>query len=94
MGRIMSLPFQMFSRAVASLTVPDGQKFNFPHFSSNRDSFFLLFLKLCYFLPHFGPTREGPGYATDVFPRMLVSMGWVIVKDESIIKLDILLETV
>ena len=30
-------------RAVASLTVPGGQEFHFPHFSSNRDQFFLLF---------------------------------------------------
>ena len=33
-------------RAVASLTVPGGQEFHFPHFSPNFDHFFLFFLKL------------------------------------------------
>ena len=31
------------SRAVASLTVPGGQEFHFPHFSSNFDQFLLFF---------------------------------------------------
>ena len=47
-------------RAVASLTVPGGQEFNFPHFSSNRDQFFLFFLKLCSFSSSFWPS----GWAT------------------------------
>ena len=43
-------------RAVASLTVPDGQDFHFPHFSSNFDQIFLFFRSnFAYFLPHFGP---------------------------------------
>ena len=33
------------SRAVASLMVPGGQDFQFPHFSSNFDQFDLFFLK-------------------------------------------------
>ena len=36
----MSLSY-ISSRAVASLTVPDGQEFHFPHFSSNFNHFFL-----------------------------------------------------
>ena len=40
-----SLSFPL-SRAVASLTIPGGQEFHFPHFSSNFDKFFLFFLKL------------------------------------------------
>ena len=43
-------------RAVASLTVPDGQDFHFPHFSSNFDQIFLFSRSnFAYFLPHFGP---------------------------------------
>ena len=58
-------------RAVASLTVPGGQEFHFPHFSSNCDQFFLNFSRplLIFFLIQAlrvgnSPTREGPGYAT------------------------------
>ena len=57
-------------RAVASLTVPGGLEFHFPHFFSNFDQVFLYFLKL-YFFPlilalRVGdlPTQEDPGYAT------------------------------
>ena len=46
-------------RAVASLTVPGGQEFHFPHFSSNFDQFFLFFLKLYYFLPHHFDPSDG-----------------------------------
>ena len=57
------------ARAVASLTVPGGQEYHFPHF------FHKIWIKFSYFssnfshfLPHFGPpggqVREGPGYAT------------------------------
>ena len=40
-------------RAVASLTVPGGQEFHFPHFSSNFDQFILFFLKLYSFSSSF-----------------------------------------
>ena len=45
------------NRAVASLTVPDGQEFHFPHFSSNFDEFFSFFLKLYLFSSSFWPSR-------------------------------------
>ena len=47
-------------RAVASLTVPGGQEFHFPHFSSNFDKFFLFFLKLFSFPSSFWPSRPHP----------------------------------
>ena len=44
-------------RVVASLTVPDGQEFPFPQFSSNFDQFFSYFSSnFTYFLPHFWPS--------------------------------------
>ena len=43
-------------RAVASLTVPGGQEFHFPHFSSNFDQFYLFFLKLFSFSSSFWPS--------------------------------------
>ena len=60
------------NRAVASLTVPGGQEFHFPNFSSNFDQFILFFLKLYSFSSSVWfsgwaarpRTREGPGYAT------------------------------
>ena len=58
-------------RAVASLTVPVGQGFHFPHFFLKFWSIFLIFPQtlLIFFLIlalRLGelPTREGPGYAT------------------------------
>ena len=61
----------LYSRAVASLTVPGGQEFHFPQFSSNFDQFFLIFPQtlLIFFLilalrVGESPTWEGPGYAT------------------------------
>ena len=64
-------------RAVASLTVPGGQEFHFPHFFPKFWSFFSYFpqISLIFFLIlalRVGdfPTREGPGYATgysDIF---------------------------
>ena len=59
------------SRTVASLTVPGGQEFHFPHFFPHILINFYFFSHFTYFLPHFGswvgnsPTQEGPGYATD-----------------------------
>ena len=56
-------------RAVASLTVPGGQEFHFPHFSSNFDQFFLFFLNF-HFSSSFDPLGgrvahpRRPGYAT------------------------------
>ena len=59
------------ARAVASLTVPGGQEFHFPHFFLKFGSSFLTFpqIFLIFFLIltlRVGklPTREGPGYAT------------------------------
>ena len=48
--------FCSLSRCVASLTVPDGQQFHFPHISSNFPNF----------CPHFGPPdgRVGEALAT------------------------------
>ena len=48
------------SRAVASLTVPGGQEFQFPHFSSNFDQFSLFFLNFYSFSSSFLPS----GWAT------------------------------
>ena len=45
-------------RAIASLTVPGGQEFHFPHFFlKSRLSFFLYFLKLNSFSSSFWPSR-------------------------------------
>ena len=43
--------YNAVSRAVASLTVPGGQEFHFPHFFLK---FWSIFLRTSYFLPHFG----------------------------------------
>ena len=54
------------SRAVASFKVPGWQEFNFPHFSSNFDQFFLFFLKLFSFSSSFWSSGWGsrpPGKA-------------------------------
>ena len=61
----------LINRAVASLTVPGGQEFHFPHFFLKFQSIFHIFPQT---LPIFflilalrvgeSPTREGPGYAT------------------------------
>ena len=66
-------PLQMtfVSRAVASLTLPGGQAFQFPHFFLKFWSIFLSFPQI--FLIFFlilvlrvgnSPTRKGPGYAS------------------------------
>ena len=57
-------------RAVASLTISGGQKFHFPHFSSNRDQFFLFFLKLCSFSSSFWPS----GWATRPHGKALATL--------------------
>ena len=69
------------TRAVASLTVPGGQGFHFPHFSSNFDQFFLLFPQTSriFFLilalrVGESPTRKGPGYATVYNEKSLASL--------------------
>ena len=41
-------------RGVASLTVLGGQEFLFPHIFLKFPSFFIFFLKLPHFCPHFG----------------------------------------
>ena len=53
-------------RAVASLTIPRGQDFHFPNFSSNFDQFLSFFLKFCSFSPSFwlsGWATRPPGKA-------------------------------
>ena len=61
------------NRAIASLTVPGGQEFHFPHFFLKFRLIFLIFPQtlLIFFLilalrVGDSPTREGPGYATEV----------------------------
>ena len=56
MGRVEDSITQSGTRAVASLTVPGGQEFHFPHFSSNSDQFFLFFLKLDLLSSSFWPS--------------------------------------
>ena len=60
------------TRAVASLTVPVGQEFRFPHFSLKFRSVFLIFpqtLSIFFLILDLrvgeSPIREGPGYATE-----------------------------
>ena len=62
----------MMNRGVASLTVPGGQEFYFPHFFSNFQHFFVFFpqifvisVLILVLRVDDLPTREGPGYATD-----------------------------
>ena len=62
-------------RAVASLTVPGGQEFHFPHFFLKFRLIFLIFPQtlLIFFLilalrVGESPTWEGPGYATAPLP--------------------------
>ena len=69
---ILFCPRRENNRAVASLTVPGGQEFHFPHFFLKFWSLFLNFPQtfLIFFLilalrVGESPTREGPGYATD-----------------------------
>ena len=58
-------------RAVASITVPGGQEFHFPHFFLKfwlifltfPQNFLIFFLILALRVGN-SPTREGPGYAT------------------------------
>ena len=63
---------RIIRRAVASLTIPGGQEFHFPHLFLKFRSIFLIFpqTSLIFFLILVlrvgeSPTREGPGYATD-----------------------------
>ena len=62
--------FNVFIRAVASLTVPGGQEFHFPHFFLKFRSIFpqtlLIFFLILALRVGKSPTREGPGYATGV----------------------------
>ena len=59
-------------RTVASLTVPGGQEFHFPHFFLKYRSIFpqtlLIFFLILALRVGDSPTREGPGYATGVAP--------------------------
>ena len=56
-------------KATASLTVPGGQEFHFPHFFLKFWSIFpqtlLIFFLIVALQVGKSPTREGPGYATD-----------------------------
>ena len=60
------------ARAVASLTVPGGQEFHFPHFFLKFLSIFpqtlLIFFLILALRVGESPTREGPGYATKERP--------------------------
>ena len=74
------------SRAVASLTVPSGQEFHFPHFFLKFRLIFLIFPQtlLIFFLilalrVGKSPTREGPGYATDHKENELHGLPYLIV---------------
>ena len=49
-------PSSMHNRGVASLRVPGGQNFHFPHFPLKFRLMFLFSWNLFHFLPHFGPT--------------------------------------
>ena len=55
-------------RAVASLTVPGGQEFHFPHFFLKFQSIFPQTVLISFIILPLrvgeSPTREGPGYAT------------------------------
>ena len=57
------------TRALASLTVPGGQEFHFPHFFLKFRSIFpqtslLIFFLILALRVGESPTREGPDYAT------------------------------
>ena len=67
-------------RAVASLTVPGRQEFHFPHFSSNRDQFFLFFLKLCSFSSSLKPS----GWATPLLNPNPIIISYSVVRIRSI----------
>ena len=54
--RIASIGARGRVRGVASLTVPDGQEFHFPHLSSNFYWLFLFFLNLFKFSSSFWPS--------------------------------------
>ena len=62
-------------RAVASLTVPGGQEFHFPHFFLKFQSIFpqtlLIFFLILALRLGDSPTREGPGYATAYYTGLL-----------------------
>ena len=75
-----------FIRAVASLTVPGGQEFHFPHFFLIFRSIFpqtllTFFLTLALRVGE-SPNREGPGYATVIYAHLMTSrwghqvLGW------------------
>ena len=75
----------MICRAVASLTVPGGREFHFPHFFLKFRSIFLTFPQ--FFLIFFlilalrvgeSPTREGPGYATDDMKMLFETVGLLL----------------
>ena len=69
------IPLLMTCRADASLPIPGGQEFHFPHISSNCDKFSIFFpqtLLISFLILALrvgdSPTREGPSYATDDLP--------------------------
>ena len=73
------------SMAVASLTVPGGQEFHFPHFFLKFWSIFLIFPQtlLIFFLilaiqVGDSPTREGPGYATAYFVSLFLFIYFIL----------------
>ena len=82
-GYVKMVHFQWWvSRAVASLTVPGGQEFHFPHFFLKFRSIFpqtlLIFFLILALRVGDSPTREGPGYATvsvSMFLNYTISTG-------------------
>ena len=52
---LLNPPTLILGRAVASLTVPGGQEFHFPHFFQVSINFSYFSSNFTYFLPHFGP---------------------------------------
>ena len=75
----------MLIRAVASLTVPGGQDFHFPHsFLKFRSIFlifpqtFLIFFLILAFRVGDSPTRKGPGYVTDAYIIEKVLIVWTV----------------
>ena len=87
LARCFEVRINAYLRAVASLTVPGGQEFHFPHFSSNFDQLFLFFLNHYLFFSSFWPsgwaTRPPKkALATPLAYLMLVPEYWRPIKVE------------
>ena len=64
------------SRAVASLTVPGGQEFHFPHFFLKFRPIVLIFLKLHLFSSSFWPSGRASRPPGKALATPLVTSGW------------------